>query len=432
MNSTPHVIIAPGRLSGRVAIPPSKSAAHRAIIAAALSNGLCRVTPIAASDDIVATSNAMAVLGAVIRNAGDALLIRGLHDTTDTTEAPSSPVLIDCAESGSTLRFLIPIAAALGRNATFTGRGRLAERPMAEYLHCLAQHGMSFSSDRGLPLSISGKLHPGTYNLPGNISSQFVTGLLFALPMLPGDSAITLSSELQSAGYVDLTLAVLADAGIRIDATANGWAIPGKQRYQARDYSVEGDWSQAAFFLAAATIGSDISITGLKRDSKQGDRAAENLFRQFGATITWDAAGALHARCNQAHGIAIDAAQIPDLVPALAAAAALCPGQTRIFNAERLRAKESDRLAAMRKALGALGATISESVDGLIIDGVERLHGGNVDGANDHRIVMASAIAALRADSPVAISHPQSINKSYPDFFAHFRSIGGSANVNLG
>ena len=432
MSPTPHVIISPGRLCGKVAIPPSKSAAHRAIIAAALSNGPCRITPIAASDDIIATSNAMAALGANIRTDGDALVVRGLHDNATATAAAAATTLVDCAESGSTLRFLIPIAAALGRNATFTGRGRLAERPMAEYLHCLAQHGVAFSSDRGLPLSISGQLQPGTYVLPGNISSQFITGLLFALPMLNGDSVIVLSSDLQSAGYVDLTIAVLADAGIRIDATANGWAIPGKQRYQARNYSVEGDWSQAAFFLAAATIGSDISITGLKRDSKQGDRAAEDLFRQFGATITWDAAGALHARCNQARGIAIDAAQIPDLVPALAAAAALCPGQTRIFNAERLRAKESDRLAAMRKALGALGATISESVDGLIIDGVERLHGGNVDGANDHRIVMASAIAALRADSPVAISHPQSINKSYPDFFAHFRSIGGSANVNLG
>ncbi|MGI5923839.1 MAG: 3-phosphoshikimate 1-carboxyvinyltransferase [Lentisphaeria bacterium] len=432
MSSTQHVTITPGRLCGRVAIPPSKSAAHRAIIAAALSNGRCRVSPIAASDDIVATGNAMAALGAESRSDGSALMICGLHDGNAATKAPASPLLIDCAESGSTLRFLIPIVGALGREAVFTGRGRLAERPMAEYLHCLAQHGMSFSSDCGLPLSSGGRLQPGTYVLPGNISSQYITGLLFALPMLTGDSVITLSSELQSAGYVDLSLAILTEAGIRIDATAHGWAIPGGQHYQARDYKVEGDWSQAAFFLAAATIGGDISISGLKRDSQQGDRAAEELFKQFGASITWDSDGNLHARHNQTRGIAIDAAQIPDLVPALAACAALCPGQTRIFNAERLRAKESDRLAAMQRALSALGADISERDDGLIINGVERLRGAGVDGANDHRIVMACAIAALRADSPVSISHPQSVNKSYPDFFAHFRSIGGSANVHLG
>lgn len=430
MTPLPNVQITPGRLCGTIAVPPSKSAAHRAIIAAALSDGLCRVSPIAASDDIVATRAAMAALGAHIQSSDDALQIHGMQHCSHGH--PAAPIEIDCAESGSTLRFLIPIAAALGRQATFIGRGRLAQRPMADYLHCLSQHGMSFSSNNGLPLTISGQLQPGTYTLPGDISSQFITGLLFALPMLAGNSVIALSSSLQSAGYVELTIDTLAQAGIAIKSTPNGWIIPGNQHYHAINFSVEGDWSQAAFFLAAATIGSTITLTGLKRNSKQGDRQAENLFRQFGAQITWINDNTIHASSHEAKGITIDAGQIPDLVPALAACAALCQGKTRITNAQRLRAKESDRLAAMQKALAALGATIQETDDGLVIDGVKTLRGAAIDGANDHRIVMASAIAALRANNTVTISHPLSINKSYPDFFQHFRSLGGTAHVNLG
>lgn len=433
MNPTSLAIITPGRLRGSVAMPPSKSAAHRAIIAAALSDGVCRVAPIADSEDMQATCAAMAVLGAQLRHEGSDLIVRGLRsDDSAASTAPAAPLSIDCIESGSTLRFLIPIVAALGHDASFLGRGRLAERPMAEYLHCLNQHGLVFGSKGGLPLHMRGRLQAGRYVLPGNISSQFITGLLFALPMLDGDSLVTLSSKLESAGYVDLTLATLAEAGIHINRLSDGWEVPGKQAYRARPYCVEGDWSQAAFFLAAATIGGELSISGLKRDSLQGDRAAETLFRQFGANISWGEDGVLHAQCDRARGCDIDAAQIPDLVPALAACAALCQGRTRIVNAQRLRAKESDRLAAMRQALSILGAKIEEREDGLIIDGVEQLRGGKVDGANDHRIVMACAIAALRADGPVAISHPHSINKSYPDFFAHFRNLGGSAHVKLG
>lgn len=220
--------------------------------------------------------------------------------------------------------------------------------------------------------------------------------------------------------------------GVTVERLDNGWRIPGGQRYRARPFSVEGDWSQAAFFLAAGALGGTLSIGGLKRESTQGDRAAESLLPHLARNAAWKGE-TLCIKSNNLYGMEIDAAQIPDLVPILAATAALAKGRTRIYNAARLRIKESDRLAAMADGLNRLGAQVQETPDGLLIDGVELLHGGEVDGYNDHRVVMALSIAALRADGPVTISDAESIRKSYPAFFEDYNRLGGKADViNMG
>ncbi|QEY35606.1 3-phosphoshikimate 1-carboxyvinyltransferase [Caproiciproducens galactitolivorans] len=406
------VRIEPSVLSGSILVPPSKSAAHRAVICSALAGGgnLFEDGVEYLSNDIRATIRAM----------------KTLLSGTDGT-----PVQVYCGESGSTLRFLIPVAAALGIPAMFTGEGRLPQRPIGVYLDCLPQHGVKCETAGGLPLAIHGKLTPGKFILPGNVSSQFITGLLLALPVLDGGSEIRLSTPLESAGYVDMTIDILKDFGIKIEAEENGWIVPGNQSYSVppyKPYKVERDWSQAAFFLAAGTLGGKIRLEGLNPDSRQGDRAAEMLFRSFGADIAWEGKQ-LTVTPKKRNGIEIDAAQIPDLVPVLAATAALCRGQTRIYNAQRLRIKESDRLAAMADGLTRLGGKVKETEDGLLIDGVKTLHGGEVNGCNDHRIVMAFAIAALKADGCVTIHDAQSVRKSYPDFFEDYNRLGGKAYV---
>lgn len=416
-----RAVLTPSRLHGSVTVPPSKSAAHRAILCAALARGESRLSNIADSEDMRATLGAIEAIGIQVVREKDTLTIRS--DGPWREEAK-----IDCGESGSTLRFLIPVLAALGLNARLTGKGRLPDRPLGVYLDCLPPHGAVLETAGGLPLTIGGGLSPGEYTLPGNVSSQFITGLLLALPLLPGDSRIRLTTPLESAGYIDLTLAVLRDFGIEIHPAENGWNVPGWQRYQPRDYTVEGDWSQAAFFLAAGALGGKLSILGLRRDSAQGDREAENLFRRFGAQVEWQD-GALTVSGGALHGIAINAMQIPDLVPVLAATAALAEGRTVITGAERLRLKESDRLAAMTAGLSALGAAVEQQPDGLVIDGVSQLSPGTAKGQNDHRVVMALAIAALCGGAPTVITDAESVAKSYPDFFEEYNRLGGKANV---
>ena len=245
-----NVTITPAALGGAVTPPPSKSQAHRLIIAAALSDGVCRLSNVELSQDIQATLRCMRTLDADA--SADGTVIRGA-DLVDGFETPP-PEVMDCGESGSTLRFLIPIAAALGVSARFEGRGRLPYRPLGVYKELLPAHGVAFSSQGGLPLEISGRLKSGVYRLPGDVSSQFITGLLFALPLLEGDSEIVLTSPLESKGYVDLTLSVLREFGVVAQETAQGWKVSGGQRYTARNTRVEGDWSQAAFFLCMAAL----------------------------------------------------------------------------------------------------------------------------------------------------------------------------------
>lgn len=428
-----QVVFSPEFSGGRLKMPPSKSMAHRILLCAALSKGRCVLSNIDFSDDIEATAQAIMALGASAQYFSQEGRLE-----MDAAGIGRWGGEIDCRESGSTLRFLIPIAAALGGRWTFTGRGRLPQRPLGIYQELLPEYGVTFYSQGGLPLTIEGKLTPGEYKLPGNVSSQFITGLLFSLPLLKGESKIVLTTPLESKGYVDMTISALSDFGINIVDTERGWIIPGGQSYKPGDFHVEGDWSQAAFFLAMAALdprGNKVRLEGLSKASLQGDMACIELFRGFGLDICWegDVLAAWNTNASEAfgglRGQIIDAAQIPDMVPALSVCAALCSGETVIKNASRLRLKESDRLAAMEEAINALGGNVSSTEDGLIIKGVKSLGGGLAQGKNDHRIVMALSAAALRCDKPVTVTDARSINKSYPAFYQDYIKLGGKAHV---
>ena len=415
-----------GLLRGSVRIPPSKSAAHRAMLCAALAAGRSVLSPIELSNDMKATLNAISALGARAEYAGDTLIIDGMAHRAG--HADGEPVDVNCIESGSTLRFIIPIACAVGVNGRFLGEGTLVSRPIGLYSELLPQGGVDYVSDGGLPLVCRGRLQSGHYEMPGNISSQFITGMLMALPLCEGDSRITLSTPLQSSAYVDMTVSCMSDFGVKVIPQENGWLIPGGQSYRAREYTVEGDWSQAGFFLAAGALGSELTLRGLRLDSVQGDKAAIELFRGFGAEIELSH-DEITVRSGSLHAQHINAEQIPDLVPCLAICAALCEGTTVIDHAERLRIKESDRLTSTAAMIRSLGGRVEVTDDGLRIQGVKRLRGGTVHGYRDHRIVMSAAIGALCADGKVTITTPHSVRKSYPSFFEVYNSLGGKANV---
>ena len=412
--------ISPSVIEGTLTPPPSKSAAHRTLICAALAGG-GTVAGYQPSADMRATVSALSALGL---SASREELRLTLSKTAEPLTAPT----VDCIESGSTLRFLIPVFAALGIPATFIGQGRLPQRPIGVYTDLLPDHGVTCETSGGLPLRISGKLRPGTFSLPGDVSSQFISGLLFALPLCEEDSDIHLTSPLESAGYVEMTLRCLKDAGIQIVPFENGWHVPGHQMYARTSFQVESDWSQAAFLLAAGALGGHVALTGLDTRSSQGDREALALFRRFGADIR-EENGTIHCRKAPLHGIDIDARQIPDLVPILAVTAAGAQGLTRITGAARLRLKESDRLAAVCRCLQLLGGDVEEQPDGLLIRGGKPLHGNRVPGCNDHRMVMSMSVAALLCDTPLEVDDAQSVEKSWPAFFKDYQRIGGNVHV---
>ncbi|HIZ20835.1 MAG TPA: 3-phosphoshikimate 1-carboxyvinyltransferase [Firmicutes bacterium] len=423
MQPIPQAVrVSPSAIRGRITPPPSKSAAHRALLCAALAGG-GEVRGILDSEDMRATVGALPALGALPRWEGGTVCLAPAPGAR-----PNVPAAVDCGESGSTLRFLIPLFAAKGIPAVFTGRGRLPERPLGVYADCLPSHGVEMQAPGGgksLPLRVSGRLEAGCFRLPGDVSSQFVTGLLLALPLCGGESEICLTTPLQSAAYVTMTIETMARFGVQAEALPDGWRIPGGQAYRPHAETVEGDWSQAAFLLAAGALGGEVRLTGLDPASCQGDREALALFRRFGAQVQETADGIL---CRRAplHGIAVDASQIPDLVPVLAVTAALAEGVTHITGAARLRLKESDRLAAVAHCLRRLGGRVEEHPDGLTIYGQPRLPGGaEVPGFNDHRIVMSMAVAALGCEKPVVITDAASVRKSWPAFFTDFQQIGG-------
>ena len=403
-----NVIIQPVRLNGTIVPPPSKSQAHRAVIAAALAGGVSRLENLTGSQDIDATLACMAAMGAGIERGEREARIRGLgHSIPQKRELLQH---FDCGESGSTLRFLIPIALAVVGGGRFTGRGRLMERPQKPYFDLFDEKGVTYEQKDGV-LTVSGELKAGEYRLPGNVSSQFITGLLYALPLLEGDSEIVLTTPLESEGYVDMTLEVLERFGIRIRRQNDRFLVSGGQRYQSRDMAIEPDWSQAAFWYAAAALGSGVKVCGMNEASVQGDRVIAQQFRQLTA----------------AGDVVLDVSQCPDLVPALAAMAAVRQGTTCITNAARLRIKESDRLAAVTQVLNALGADVTEQTDGLTITGRDGLVGGvSVDSHNDHRIAMMAAVAATRCERPVTVLGGQCVAKSYPTFWEDYEKLGGT------
>ncbi|WIV11302.1 3-phosphoshikimate 1-carboxyvinyltransferase [Proteiniborus sp. MB09-C3] len=419
--------ITPSPLKGSINIPPSKSLSHRAIICAALAKGTSHIENIIFSEDILATLEGMKAFGMKVVDIDtnketnrNRITIEGKGYIEKLKE------IIDCSESGSTLRFLIPIACLLGEKIIFTGKGKLVERPLTSYYKIFDDQGIKYSNDNGrLPLSIEGTLKPKRFELEGNISSQFITGLMFVLPLLSGNSTIEITTRLESKGYIDLTLDMLHRFSINIqNDNYSRFYVPGNQNYAPSDYKVEGDFSQAAFWMAAGTLNGDIAINNLNQNSLQGDKEILNIAAAMGANIIYTDEH-IRAIDSQIKGIVIDASQCPDLVPILAVLGALSKGKTKIVNAQRVRIKESDRLKAIASELNKIGADIVETEDGLNINGVDTLNGGVVDSWNDHRIAMALAVASTKCREPLIIKNSNAVNKSYPEFWQDFVRLGG-------
>lgn len=397
-----NIVITPNRLQGSVTPPPSKSDAHRLLIASALADKPCCMRLTATNEDIQATIRCLQALGAHIEIEKDRVQIAPIATAQEDA-------LCDCGESGSTLRFITPVAAALG-GATLTGKGRLGERPMEPLLSLLRAHGCTATGE-GLPLKVSGGLQSGVYALRGDVSSQFVTGLLYALPLLTGDSEIVLTTPLQSRGYVDMTLRAIRRFGIVIQEQENAFVIPGRQHYVAPtgELMPESDWSGAAFWYGANFAGGNVRVEGLRLDSTQGDKAI--------------------AQWTQTLPDVIDMGDIPDLLPILSIMACKKTGDTQFVNAYRLRIKESDRLEACEKMILSLGGSAETTPDTMTVHGTGGLTGGTVDGMNDHRIVMSAAIASCLCEKEVTILGAEAAKKSYPAFLHDFEQLGGKYHV---
>lgn len=391
-----------GMRTGTVTPPVSKSIAHRKLICAALSEGSCVVDCGPAEElsaDITATEDCLTSL---------------LHGGS----------VLPCRESGSTLRFLLPVAAALGADVSFHMEGLLPNRPHGELIGQLVLHGAQIRQG-GNELYCKGPIDPGTYTIPGGVSSQFISGLLFALPLLSGDSRIVIEGKLESAAYVAMTEQAVREAGIRVIKEENGYFIPGGQKYRAKEYeTVEKDWSGAAFFLCMGALGTEgITVSGLRTDSLQGDRGILAVLRGFGAEVTSSKAGIHVKRGASMKPQTIDASEIPDLVPVISVLAAGVRGETRIIHAERLRFKESDRLATTEALIRSLGGDAEQTADGLIIRGTGTFAGGTADPFKDHRIAMSAAVAAAICRESVVIKDAECAGKSYPGFYQDLEQL---------
>ena len=411
-------------LSGIVCAPSSKSYTQRMIIAAALSNGSSKVSNPLLSEDTEATLRAVTALGAKVIIGDGCWTIEG----TKLLKGAKEP--IDCGESGATLRFMVPVAALAKGSSTLVFKGSVEKRPVAPLLASLNELGAKVHigklGDKDAVFVEGGGIIGGETSIPGNVSSQFISGLMFACPKAQVDTEIMLSSPLESEGYIKMTEAVLVNHGVKVPAHENHIHIPANQTFTSVDGRVPGDFSSAAFLLAAAAIThSKVQINNLDYGSVQGDKAIISILKHMGVngkvcadSFEIEGSGSL-LKTNE-----VDAKHIPDLVPAIAVLMCYAKGTSHIFGANRLRLKESDRLESLYLELKKMGAQITIERDGLIIDGVSPLHGAIIDPHNDHRIAMACAVAALGAEGQTTIQNADCIRKSYPQFFTHLRQIG--------
>ena len=424
--------IKPGNLNGTIEIPPSKSYSHRAVIAAALAeNGKkSKIDNLKFSVDITTTTDIMENWGAEVERFESALDIAG----NDGKVAPKDKY-VQCNESGSTIRFLIPIGITRENELIFDGKGKLVDRPLDSYYRIFEEQGLKYETTGGkLPLTVNGKLKPGNYEIDGNISSQFITGLLYALPLLDGDSKLTINKNLESKGYVDLTLEILKLAGIEIvNNDYKSFDIRGNQIYKPFDYTVEGDYSQVAFWIVAGIISAnrdnEVKCLHVNKNSLQGDREIIEIVTRMGANLEiFD--DYVIVKPSKTKGTVIDISQCPDIGPILTVLAALSEGETRIINGERLRIKESDRITSIKTELNKLGGNVDEEGDSLIIQGVDGFTGGvTVSAWNDHRIAMSLAVASTRCEKEIILEEAESVRKSYPHFWDDFVKMGGEIEV---
>ena len=403
--------ITPGPLRGSIAAIPSKSEAHRLLICAALADAPTHIPLSASSQDIAATIRCLNAMGADIALSDGELRVTPIADPPARCEA-------DCGESGSTLRFLLPVAGALGIETDFRMHGRLPERPIAPLDRELVRGGCTLTRPERDVLRISGKLQPGAYNLPGDVSSQYITGMLLALTLLDGESSLSITGRLESASYIGITRRCMASFGANPLPTDGGYRIPGMGRYVSPGrMQIGGDWSNAAFWLCVSELpGCKVEVTGLDPDSAQGDRRIVSALAELRSS---------DGEC------VLDAGDIPDLVPTIAACACAAGKELRVTHAERLRIKESDRIATVRQALNALGGDVEETPDGLIVHRCKPT-GGTVNAAGDHRIAMMAAVASAGCTQQVVIHGAEAVNKSYPGFWRDFASLGGRVELTEG
>ncbi len=418
------IISSSAGLKGTVTAPPSKSMAHRAVLCAALAKGVSRIDNLEFSKDISATLSAAGQLCATVKTGSDNSVIEGLGQFRPVTEA------IDCCESGSTLRFLIPLASMTGQPVTFVGHGRLMERPQSVYETLYREQGLRFEQTSA-SLTVEGALRSGNYSLAGNVSSQFISGLLFALPLLSGDSTLHLLPPVESRSYIEMTRSVQKAFGVE-----SRWSddvtlfIPGNQSYSAHDYTVEGDYSQAAFPAVLGAVCGGVTIAGLPSETLQGDAVILDILRRCGAKFHHTEAGVVFEKAPL-HGVEIDLADCPDLGPVLMVLGLFCEGQTVIRNAERLRIKESDRIAAMEHELRACGGVLSSEGGTITIEGcADRLHTPDMplSGHNDHRVIMSLTVLALSAGLKLCIDGAEAVEKSWPHFFEAIKPLGVEVN----
>ncbi len=407
------VNLPPGPRSGEVRIPASKSVAHRLLICAALGDSRTSIRVDGFSRDILATAACLKALGAGITIKENVICVVPIRK-------PVNGGLLPCGESGSTLRFLLPVAGALGVSGYFRMEGRLPERPMQVYEDLLRSHGMHIERN-GSWLHFGGQLQSGEYRLPGDVSSQYFSGLLMALPMINGESTVIAEGKLESADYISLTENAVSRAGVSIARNGQLWTIPGSQCFRLPGFlRTEGDWSNTAFFLCEGAMSEEgITVRGLNLDSAQGDKAVLKILERFGANVSTDA-DSVTVRRGELYPVTIDAAPIPDLIPVLSVLACGAVGDTYIENAARLRLKESDRLQSTAKLINDLGGNAEELPEGLIIHGTGGLRGGTVDPCNDHRIAMSAAVAACLCRESVTVTGANCVQKSYPAFWADF------------
>ena len=424
--------IKPSTLNGKIEIPPSKSYSHRAVIAAALaeSEKKSMIDNLKFSVDITTTTDIMENWGAKIKRFESALEIVG----NDGKVVPKDKY-VQCNESGSTIRFLIPVGITSEHELIFDGKGKLVDRPLDSYYKIFEEQGLKYETTVGkLPLTVNGKLKAGNYEIDGNISSQFITGLLYALPLLDGDSKLIINKNLESKGYIDLTLEILQLAGIEIkNNDYKSFEIKGTQSYKPFDYTVEGDYSQVAFWIVAGIISAkrdnEVKCLHVNKNSLQGDREIIEIVTRMGANLEiFD--DYVIVKPSKTKGTVIDISQCPDIAPILTVLAALSEGETRIINGERLRIKESDRITSIKTELNKLGANVAEKGDSLIIQGVQGFTGGvTVSAWNDHRIAMSLAVASSRCEKEIILEEAESVRKSYPHFWDDFVKMGGEIEI---
>lgn len=413
------VKLLPCSFDGNVKVPPSKSLSHRALICAALANGESLISNFVYSEDTLATIGALESLGVKFEKLDNKVIVHGIKKLKLKSKE------IYCNESGSTIRFLIPLFSLMDKEVHFVGESSLLKRPQSIYDTIFKDDGNTFEQSED-KIVVKGSIKARKYIIKGDVSSQFFSGLMFALPLLEEDSEIIIDGELESRSYVDLTISVLDHYGVDIKETENGYYIEGGQKYIPQDYRVEGDYSQAAFYLVAGIIGGTVKITDIPHDSIQGDMAIIDIIQAMKGKIIFTENGYTTVT-SKTVGRTIDIKNCPDLGPIVSLLASLSKGTTKIINTHRLRLKESDRIESTVTTLKKLGANIKTDGDDIIIIGRNSLSGdgGIFDSYNDHRIAMMLGIASSRCELPIIIKQADCINKSYPHFFKDLQSIGG-------